>query len=118
MQWGGEAPEWRDFFRGGPDRSPRLDVATPPIPPSRGLTLDPPLGARFVLTKRTRTRKFAALRSRSVIRESRPPSDERELIPTVVSLLTPVWRALLAVPERFFEEPGMALTKSLQGPAR
>jgi hypothetical protein len=31
---------------------------------------------------------------------------------------TLAWRALLAVPERCSEEPGMALTKSPQGPAR
>ena len=89
----GEAPEWPDYFRGGSDRCLRLDVATPIDSPSRGLTLDHSsdfasacsstsfgqgvgyigqVGARFVLTKRTRTRKFAALRSRSVIRESRP----------------------------------------------
>ena len=115
---GGEAPERPDYFRGGSDRCPRLDVATPIDSPSRGLTLDH-RSARVsseqnVLARENLQRCVAVPLFGSLA----PPSDERELIPTVVSLLTPAWRALLAVPERCFEEPGMALTKSPQEPAR
>ena len=74
---------------------------------------DPPSGdGRMGVTY---ARLFNAAERVTQIARNNCPGENAVLVPV---RFIPEWRALLAVPERCSEEPGVALITSPQGPAR